>query len=183
MSEIKISDSSSINDFKNFLLNLSENSLLSFNHFGNITRENVEKIVEKELNRKDKIKFFSFINNKLISYSFLTLFEKATKKHNCILGIIVDDLYQNKGFGKEICKEMIKKGWNNNLEKIWLTVQLENKKAIKLYKSLGFNVEGVFLDDEEEKGKYQTIVSMAIFKNQKFSFKDRLKIWKIIEEI
>ena len=77
---------------------------------------------------------------------------------------------------------MVKKGWNNNLEKIWLTVQLGNKKAIKLYKSLGFNIEGIFLNDEEENGKYQTIISMAIFKNKKFSFKDRLKIWKNIDE-
>jgi RimJ/RimL family protein N-acetyltransferase len=182
MSEIKILDSSTSDDFKKFLLNLSKNSLLNFNHFGSITKKNVKEIVEKELNRKDKIKFYSFINNKLIAYSFLTLFEKPSKKHNCILGIVVDDSYQNKGYGKEICEKMVKKGWNNNLEKIWLTVQLGNKKAIKLYKSLGFNIEGIFLNDEEENGKYQTIISMAIFKNQKFSFKDRLKIWKNIDE-
>lgn len=181
MSNIKILESANSNDFRNFLLNLSKKTLQNFNYFGNISQNNVDEIVKNELNRTDKIKFFTFIENELIAYSFLTLFEKSTKKHNCILGIVISDLSQEKGIGKEICQQMIQKGWDSNLEKIWLTVREENKKAIKLYKSLGFHVEGIFLNDEIENEKYQNIVSMAIFKNKKSIMEERLKIWKNIE--
>ena len=54
MSEIKILDSTSSNDLKNFLLNLSEKTLLDFNYFGNISETNIDTIVDKELNRRIK---------------------------------------------------------------------------------------------------------------------------------
>ena len=121
------------------------------------------------------------MENKLIAYSFLSLFEKSTKKHNCILGIVIGDNWQNKGYGKKICEKMIEDAWKNGLEKIWLTVHYKNKKAIELYKLLGFEVEGVFMNDEIFEEKYQTIISMARFKNQ-IEVGQRLKIWKEIEK-
>ena len=76
---------------------------------------------------------------------------------------------------------MIEDAWKNGLEKIWLTVHYKNKKAIKLYKLLGFEVEGVFMNDEIFEEKHQIIISMARFKNQ-IEIGQRLKIWKEIEK-
>jgi RimJ/RimL family protein N-acetyltransferase len=181
MEYIEIKNSVNNKDFKKFLLDLNKQTQSTFNYFGVISLNTIDEILQKELSRKDKLRYFVFLENELIAYSFLSLFEKSTKKHNCILGIVIGDKWQNKGYGKKICEKMIEDSWKKGLEKIWLTVHHKNKKAIKLYKLLGFEVEGIFINDEIFEEKYQTIISMALFKNN-IGMGQRLKIWKEIEE-
>ena len=168
--------------FKDFLLLLSKNSQNTFNHFGKINKKNIDSIVKKELKRKDKIKFFTFLNDELAGYGFLTKFEKYSKKHNCILGIVVSDSYQNKGLGKIICEQMIKNAWKKGLKKIWLNVHYDNPRAFNLYKSLGFQIEGLFVSDERIKGIDRHIVSMGLIKNKSFTLNDRVKLCKKLEK-
>lgn len=176
MCDLKFEKCVDAKKFSEFLLNLSKKTILTFNHFGEINSKNIELIVQKELERKDKIKFFVFLNNEMIGYGFLTKFEKIAKKHNCILGIVLTDSWQNQGFGKKICQHMIKTAWDKNMEKIWLTVYEENKIAKKMYKSLGFEIEGVFMKDEIIDNDEKNVISMAIFKNKDFDSKKRIKI-------
>ena len=175
---LKIKHSVKSEEFKKFLLRLSKKNLLNFNHFGVITKKNVEEILNNEIKRKDKIKYFSYFQNHLIAYSFLTKFEKPTKRHNSILGMVIVDEWQRKGFGIKICSHMIKHAWQKKYEKIWLTVFLDNAVGIKLYKKCGFEVEGVFLDDEKFRGVKRNVISMAIFRNSKDTVKRRNKIIK-----
>jgi len=178
----KISNSVNPKKFKDFLLNLSKNSQFTFNYFGKINKKNINSIVKKEIDRKDKIKFYSFIYNELIGYSFLTKFEKIQKRHNCVLGIVISDAYQNKGLGKKICNYMINTAWKKDFKKIWLNVHYDNKRGFNLYKSLGFEIEGIFMSDEIVKGKSRNIVSMAKFKNRKIGLNSRIKLLKKLEK-
>jgi len=173
---LQISQRAPKEKFKEFLLGIGKSSQDTFNHFGIINKKTVINIVKRELSRKDKIKFFLFFNNRLIGYSFLTKFDKPTKKHNCILGIVILDSFQNKGFGKKICKHMIKTAWKKNLSKIWLNVFYDNVNAFNLYKSLGFKIEGVFLNDEIQNKKYRHVISMAKLKNRTYDLKYRVKL-------
>ena len=166
--------------FKKFLLKLEPKTLEGFTKFGEITPKNVNSIIRKEINNSNNIKFFSFVDNELISYSFLTKFEKSSKKHNCILGIVMADSWQKKGFGKKICKKMISTAWKNNFEKVWLTVYHDNISAYRLYNGLGFEVEGIFLNDEKFYGKYKHKISMAIFKKNQRKNNNRNEIIKKI---
>tara|TARA_B100000029_G_scaffold514685_2_gene618448 strand:+ start:4269 stop:4823 length:555 start_codon:yes stop_codon:yes gene_type:complete len=150
--------------FTKFLKNLSKKTYRDFNTFGIVNNSTIHSIVTNEISRKDKIKFFTFVNNELISYSFLTKFEKKTKNHNCTLGIVIADKWQNMHLGKEICKHMIKRAWKKNYKKIWLTVFYDNSRALKMYTDLGFQIEGVFMNDEKIDGKFRHVVSMALFK-------------------
>lgn len=161
-----------------FLLKLGKKTLTNFNPFGEINSLTVTSIVEKELFRNDRIKFFSFYENNLIAYSFLTKFQKKSKKHNCILGIVIADKWQGNGFGEKICKHMINHAWKKQFEKIWLTVFENNISAINLYKSLGFEIEGIFMNDELSLRKQRHVISMAIFKNNLTYIKKRNKIWQ-----
>lgn len=167
--------------FRVLVKHLSKKTQNTFNHFGNINSYTIDTIVKKELTRTDKIKFFSLINNKLIAYSFLTKFDKPTKKHNCILGIVIGDAWQNKGYGKKICQYMIKTAWKNGYEKIWLAVYADNLRGIKLYKRLGFEIEGIFMADEMVESRYRHVISMAIFKEKNFEENERERIRKEIE--
>ena len=175
---LKIKHSVKSNEFEDFLLTLSKKSLQNFNPFGIITKKNVKKISNNEIKRNNKIKFFSYYQNSLVAYSFLTKFDKPTKKHNCILGILISDGWQKKGFGEEICFNMIKYGWQKKYEKIWLTVFQDNIAGVKLYKKCGFEIEGVFIEDEKLGIGKRNVVSMAIFKNSKNTSKERNKIFK-----
>ncbi len=182
-SQVEIVDSADPATFREFLLKLKKDTLYQFNHFGDINLLNADVIVQKELARKDKIKFFSFYNNELIAYSFLTLFEKPSKKHNCILGIVIGDNWQGKGFGKKICTYMIKKAWREGFRKAWLNVYSDNTRAITLYKSVGFEVEGIFMADEVEGEEIRHIISMATFSGKKYGKKARMAIWDRAEKL
>ncbi len=162
--------------FKNFLENLSTHTYHNFNTFGKITSSNLNSIVKNELTRKDKIKFFTLVDNIVISYSFLTKFEKYSKKHNCTLGIVLDDKWQNKNYGKQICKFMIESAWKKKYKKIWLTVFSDNTRALVMYKNLGFKIEGIFMNDEMVNKKYRHVVSMALFHDDKKIDMTRKKI-------
>jgi RimJ/RimL family protein N-acetyltransferase len=165
-------------EFEKFLISLSKKTLQNFNPFGKITKKNIKKIVLSESRREDKINFFSSFENELIGYSFLTKFEKPTKKHNCILGMVITDKWQKKGFGQKICLHMIKYAWQKKYDKIWLTVFSDNLDGVKLYQKCGFEIEGIFIDDEKSLRSKRNVVSMAIFKNSKDSVKKRNGIMK-----
>ena len=168
---------------REFLLSLKKKTLYHFNHFGAINTSNIDTIVQKELSRKDKIKFFSSVNGKLVAYSFLTLFEKPSKKHNCILGIVIGDEWQGKGYGKKICTHMIRRAWKDGLNKVWLNVYSDNPIAIALYKSVGFEVEGIFMADEIEGKDVRHVVSMATFRNGiRDRRRARMNIWDRVEK-
>jgi RimJ/RimL family protein N-acetyltransferase len=179
--KIQFRNTISSNVFREFLGNLTPETQFTFNHFGKIDQRTITSIIKKELNRRDKLKFFVFLNKKLIAYGFLTKFEKPTKKHNCVLGIVIADPWQNKGFGTRICKKMIEMAWKQGFEKIWLTVYADNVNAVKMYKSLGFEIEGVFMKDEKVGRGYRNVISMAIFRQQK-NDNTRRKIWNYIEK-
>ena len=180
--DLLISDRIQKREFSQFLSKLGPDTQKNFTYFGKINSKNVKSIVDKELNRKDKIKFFTFLNGKLISYSFLTKFEKPTKKHNCILGIVISKGWQKKGLGKNICDYMIKFAWKKGFRKIWLTVYSDNVRAFKLYKSLGFEIEGIFMSDEKMNKTFRHIVSMALFNKVKSGKKERFQIWSNLEK-
>ena len=76
---------------------------------------------------------------------------------------------------------MINHAWKKQFEKIWLTVFDNNVSAIGLYKSLGFEIEGIFMNDELSLKKQRHVISMAIFKNKLTYIKKRKKIWQNLE--
>lgn len=148
--------------FETFLLSLSRETLYNFNHFGeDIIRSNVQEIVRRDLQRKDKLRFFA-LEGEMIGYGFLQLSEKPTKKHTAGLGIVIGDRWQGKGFGRQLTNYMIKSAWESGLARVWLNVYSDNPRALKLYQSLGFEIEGVFKNDELTARGFRNTTAMAI---------------------
>lgn len=86
-----------------------------------------------------------YFNEKPIAYIGLKninyLFRSAE------LSIVLDVAYQNKGHGYNILLEFLNFAFTKlNLRKIWLDVNAFNKKAIHLYKKIGFTKKAYFLD-------------------------------------
>jgi diamine N-acetyltransferase len=81
------------------------------------------------------------------------------------LGILIDKKWQKKGIGNETLLLLIEFAWNEmNLRKIKALVFEENETAIKLYKSCGFEKEGVLKEEVYNNGEFRNVLIMALFK-------------------
>ncbi len=87
----------------------------------------VNKTIPKEINNYQNI----IVSKKVVGCVLIT-----KEKDGILLDeIYLEEEYRNKGIGTDIITNIIKE---NNI--IYLWVYKKNKKAIKLYKRLGFNV-------------------------------------------
>ncbi len=80
---------------------------------------------------------------------------------------IGDYNYQGKGLGRQALLMLLRNGFKDlNLHRIYLRVFENNERAIRLYKSIGFKVEGTLRDADFLDGKYLDIIMMSILKNE-----------------
>jgi RimJ/RimL family protein N-acetyltransferase len=69
------------------------------------------------------------------------------------------------GIGKNLLKESVSWADSNGIKKMTLNVLETNDKAIKLYKKLGFEIEGLLKNDKIlADGQYYNTIIMARFK-------------------
>lgn len=78
-----------------------------------------------------------------------------------LYGFSIKKEYRKCGYGKKLLEESVKVFRENKIKKIGLTVSLENKAAIELYKKLGFKMEEM-LKDEYGKGVDRLYFSRGI---------------------
>ena len=70
--------------------------------------------------------------------------KRARTFHSASLGIGILKKFRGIGIGKLLIKELLDFATNSRyIAKIDLQVKLDNKVAINLYKSFGFNIEGI----------------------------------------
>jgi putative acetyltransferase len=63
--------------------------------------------------------------------------------HACTIGVCVHDDWQGRGIGRAMMKELVNMAENwLNMQRVELTVWVDNTGAIKLYEELGFVTEG-----------------------------------------
>lgn len=75
------------------------------------------------------------------------------------------DKYSGQGIFFKAAKAVIKQGFKNlNLHSIFLEVYADNHKAIKIYKALGFEKEGIRRDYWFKNGKFCNASVMSILK-------------------
>lgn len=87
------------------------------------------------------------------------------------LGIAIGDKhYWGKGYGLSAMKEMLVWGFNElALNKIWLRVEVDNEKAIKSYKRIGYVEEGILRQDRLRNGEFIDRLRMSILKHEFFN--------------
>ncbi|WP_102691342.1 GNAT family N-acetyltransferase [Rummeliibacillus pycnus] len=114
-------------------------------------------------------------DNNHIGWIDLKNFDNLNK--HAELGIAIGDKnYWGKGFGLAAMLEMLKYGFNElNLNKIWLRVEIDNEKAIKSYKRIGYVEEGILRQDRLRNGKFVDRLRMSILKNEFLQITQKLK--------
>lgn len=78
--------------------------------------------------------------------------------------IIIHPDYQSKGYAAKATKLALAYAFNVlNMYKVYLIVDSENKKAIHIYKKIGFNTEGLLQHEFFSNGKYRNVLRMCLF--------------------
>ncbi len=157
-----------VNDAEN-ILQLVQNNLKESDFLLTTPQELNLSIAQEKLwinnhaENESSLLLLAEINKKPVAICNLTVASKNKQKHLAVLGISISEKWQNKGIGKEMINTIIKHAKEiPTLEIIQLSVSEDNKRAIHLYKQLGFVKEGIQKNAIKYHGKYQNLVLMAL---------------------
>ena len=69
-------------------------------------------------------------------------------------GICIDNRFQSEGIGKVILHELLKQAGDHEIKFVTLTVHQENRKALELYRNVGFKITGDFINKTQGSKAY-----------------------------
>ncbi|MFN4201385.1 GNAT family N-acetyltransferase [Fervidobacterium gondwanense] len=99
---------------------------------------------------------------KVVGFIGLHVNTNPRQGHSARLGIAVHKDYKGRGIGRALSNEILDLADNwSRLLRIKLVVFVDNERAIKLYESLGFQIEGIKKYAAVKEGKYADIYIMA----------------------
>lgn len=86
----------------------------------------------------------------------------------CEVGYVVHPMYQGRGYGSEMVKWSMFTvlNWDDEINRMWLTVFPENKPAIKLYEKYGFEIDGIMREYVYKNGIYRDVNIMSVLLNK-----------------
>lgn len=113
--------------------------------------KSVEEVISKdyfERKIKDEEIFIAKAENEIVGYVIFKIDEKdyqsmRYRKQLSIEAICVDENYRGKGIGTALLKYIKKVAKEKGCTDLYLTVNKENEKAIKLYEKFGFRVKNI----------------------------------------
>jgi L-phenylalanine/L-methionine N-acetyltransferase len=156
---VRIEDATAINEMRR-MDGVRENTLGLFS-------ERVSKSEEfiKGLTENDHLLVVEVEENgikKVVGVSGLHVNRNPRLRHSAGLGILVHADYQGKGIGTALLNKLLDLAdkWLM-LVRVELTAFVENESAVKLYKSLGFEIEGIRKYGGIRDGKYADEYLMA----------------------
>lgn len=87
---------------------------------------------------------------------------------NAEFSILLGDKEEwGKGYGKQATAQMLDFGFRErNLERIYLTVDVDHERAISIYEGLGFKQEGRLRRHHFRKGDYRDVFIYSILKDE-----------------
>jgi len=95
----------------------------------------------------------------------VSLFMIDSVSRKAELAIVLTPGNLEKGYGSEALKLLLSFGFDQiNLNRIWLTVNANNHRAIHVYEKAGFVREGVLRQDRFINGHYEDTVIMSILR-------------------
>ncbi|MCW4024843.1 MAG: GNAT family N-acetyltransferase [Candidatus Bathyarchaeota archaeon] len=101
--------------------------------------------------------------DRIIASATLQFNSMEALQHKGCLAITVHDDYQNIGIGTALLQHLIGVAKSRGLKKVWLTVNVDNERALNLYRKLGFEVEGTLRKETYYEGRYTDEFRMALF--------------------
>ena len=83
--------------------------------------------------------------------------------HEGMLGMGVADGYRGRGIGRRLLQTTLDASRAAGFERVSLSVYAKNVRALALYRSAGFLVEGTRVRGKKQDGEYDDVLMMACF--------------------
>ncbi|HVP43773.1 MAG TPA: GNAT family protein [Terriglobales bacterium] len=128
------------------------------------SRKNLEEWVTAHRNRADEVLWTiaDACSDKSIGHVGLYKIDNRVRKAEFAI-VIGDRGSWGKGLGRKVTQAVVDWGFEQlNLHKVSLSVLAFNKRAIELYRSLGFRQEGALRDEQFRSGRYHGLVLMSL---------------------
>jgi ribosomal protein S18 acetylase RimI-like enzyme len=148
-----------------FLRQLDSKTTHDYTHFGyeiEKPADTTDNILE-EIAHGRTVGYVLLDGNTILGLGHLDFFPKKEKRHVVRLGIVIHQRCQGRGLGRRLLDSMIEDATRMGIKKIWVATYADNRRALELYRSRGFLVEGVFRKEEKVQGRYRDVISMALF--------------------
>ncbi|MBN6205238.1 GNAT family N-acetyltransferase [Ralstonia pickettii] len=132
------------------------------------SREETKKWIEMCINKTNGYEQKAILTGEGNHIGWIDLKNIDKLNKHAELGITIGDKsYWGKGYGLSAMKEMLAWGFNElELNKIWLRVEVDNEKAIKSYKRIGYVEEGILRQDRYRNGRYVDRLRMSMLKSE-----------------
>jgi len=139
-----------------------------FHPFPLSLEQDVEWLENINKDKLNKAVYFAIEDKKTHNFAGYTSLRNINWiNRNCYFGISLLLEMQGKGLGKEATKLVVEYAIKKlNLHKIQLEVIADNKRAIELYKSLGFVEEGILKQQFYFDGIYFDVIVMGYLRDQ-----------------
>lgn len=115
--------------------------------------------------RKQWPQFVAVSNSRVVGWCDITPLQRPLHAHVGVLGMGVLAEFRRRGAGKALMLAAIEKAKATGLTRIELIVREDNEQAIRLYKKVGFVVEGTKQRSTRIGGHYFNDVFMALLLN------------------
>ncbi len=123
-----------------------------------------KKEIEQTRSQSNSIMLLALIQHEIVGIATIHSSQRQRSKHSGTLGIVVAKAFAGRGIGKTLMNELL--GWastNGMTRKINLATREDNAHAIKLYKQLGFEQEGVIRKETFMNERYYDTIMMGLF--------------------
>lgn len=159
---VRIEDASAINEMRR-MDGVRENTLGIFSERITRSEDFIRGLTENEHLLVAEVKEAEV--RKVVGMVGLHVGRNPRLRHSASVGIMVHADYQGKGIGTALLKKVIDLADNwLMLVRVELTAFVENEGAVKLYQSLGFQIEGTKKYAAIRNGKYADEYLMARYK-------------------
>ncbi|QED46114.1 GNAT family N-acetyltransferase [Cytobacillus dafuensis] len=123
-----------------------------------------EHIIKTDTESKRNLFLVAVVHDRIVGFSRCQGNQLKRFSHKVEFGVCVLKEYWGYGIGKNLLQESISWADSNDIKKITLNVLETNDNAIKLYKKLGFEIEGVLKNDKIlSDGNYYNTIIMGRF--------------------
>jgi diamine N-acetyltransferase len=156
-------------DDTNFVLSLRNNLTVAKNFFSDPPMYDYEH--NSWLNSRDNndLDFIIYENEKKVRIGRISIRNIDFKNQKGEYGIVLNPDFTGKGFAYDASVILINYVFDNlPINKLYLEVFESNLKAIKLYEKLGFEKEGLFIEEYFKCGNFQNTYRMGLLRGKWF---------------
>ena len=112
--------------------------------------------------RKGYPAYVALVGDKVVGWCDAAPADRPTLAHCGILGMGVETSHRHRGIGKALIRATLEGARKAGLTRIELTVREDNERAIELYRSIGFEQEGLKRNGFRVDDRYANLVCMAL---------------------